>query len=101
MGLPNPSRETKILRRERGQGNINFPCSANHEQDWQPYPVDPYACDMCDHTCVCWIVETFAGVPIGDAFYFPLLYLFPVRAMCSREFILSVRELKRAKLPRF
>ena len=23
--------------------NINFPCSADHdEQDWQPYPVDPY-----------------------------------------------------------
>ena len=20
----------------RGQGNINFPCSADHEQDWQP-----------------------------------------------------------------
>ena len=32
------------LRRERGQGNIHFPCSADHEQDWQPYPVDPYSC---------------------------------------------------------
>ena len=21
-----------------------FPCSANHEQDWQPYPVDPFSC---------------------------------------------------------
>ena len=29
----------QILRRERGQGNIIFPCSADHEQDWQPYPV--------------------------------------------------------------
>ena len=26
-----------------GQGNIHFPCSADHEQDWQPYPVDPYS----------------------------------------------------------
>ena len=34
----------QILRREQaGQGNINFPCSADHEQDWQPYPVDPYS----------------------------------------------------------
>ena len=41
----------QILRHERGQGNINFPCSADHEQDWQPYPVDPYFCYMCDHTC--------------------------------------------------
>ena len=30
--------------------NINFPCSADHEQDWQPYPVDPYSCYMCDCT---------------------------------------------------
>ena len=41
----------QILRRERGQGNIRFPCSADRKQDWQPYPVDPYTCYMmCDHT---------------------------------------------------
>ena len=22
-------------------GSIHFPCSADHDQDWQPYPVDP------------------------------------------------------------
>ena len=38
--------------RQRGQGNIHFPCSADHEQDWQPYPVDPYFCYMCDHTYI-------------------------------------------------
>ena len=33
----------QVLRRERGQGSIHFPCSAaDHEQDWQPYQVDPY-----------------------------------------------------------
>ena len=37
---------------ERGQGNIHFPCSADHEQDWQPYPVDPYSCYICDHTYI-------------------------------------------------
>ena len=42
----------QILRHERGQGNIHFPCSADHEQDWQPYPVDPYSCYMCDHTYI-------------------------------------------------
>ena len=26
-----------------------FPCSADHEQDWQPYPVDPYAAICDDH----------------------------------------------------
>ena len=33
-------------RRERGHGNIIFTCSADHEQDWQPYPADPYSCYM-------------------------------------------------------
>ena len=37
----------QILRRERGQGNVHFPCSADHVQDWQPYPVDPYSYYMC------------------------------------------------------
>ena len=36
--------QDQILRHERGQGNIHFPCSADHEQDRQPYPVDPYSC---------------------------------------------------------
>ena len=42
-GTAEPVSRDQILRRERGQGNINFPCSADHEQDWQPYPVDPYS----------------------------------------------------------
>ena len=28
----------QILRHAREQGNVYFPCSADHEQDWQPYP---------------------------------------------------------------
>ena len=35
-----------------GQRNINFPCSADHEQDWQPYPADPYSAICDDHTYV-------------------------------------------------
>ena len=31
-------------------GKYSFSCSADHVQDWQPYPVDPYSCYMCDHT---------------------------------------------------
>ena len=46
----------QILTRERGQRNINFPCSADHEQVWQPYPVDPYPCyNVMDHTHILWI----------------------------------------------
>ena len=36
-----PVSRDQIFRRERGQGNIHFLSSADHdEQDWQPYPVD-------------------------------------------------------------
>ena len=42
----------QILRHERGQGKIHFSCSADHVQDRQPYPVDPYSCYMCDHTYI-------------------------------------------------
>ena len=38
----------QILRRELGQGNIHFPCSADHEQDWQHHTVDPSSA-ICDH----------------------------------------------------
>ena len=42
-GTAEPVSRDQILRHARGQGNIIFPCSADHEQDWQPYPVDPYS----------------------------------------------------------
>ena len=49
-GTAEPVSRDQILRHERGQGNFVFFCSANHVQDWQPYPVDPYSCYMGDHT---------------------------------------------------
>ena len=49
-GTAEPVSRDQILRHARGQGNINFPCSAYHEQDWQPYPVDPYSAICNDHT---------------------------------------------------
>ena len=49
-GTAEPVSRDQILRHERGQGNIHFSYSADHVQDWQPYPVDPYSCYMCDHT---------------------------------------------------
>ena len=54
-GTAEPVSRGQILRHERGQGNIHFFCSADHVQDWQPYPVDPYACYMCAHTYTLWL----------------------------------------------
>ena len=44
----------QTLRREWGQGKNNCLCSAGHEQDWLPYPVDLYsAIELCgDHTYI-------------------------------------------------
>ena len=51
-GTAEPVSRDQILRHARGQENINFPCSADHEQDWQPYPVDPHSAICDDHTYI-------------------------------------------------
>ena len=57
-GTAEPVSPNQILRHARGQGNINFPCSADHEQDWQPYPVDPYSAICDDHTYIHTYIHT-------------------------------------------
>ena len=70
-----PVSRDQILRHARGQGNVNFPCSADHEQDWQPYPVDPYSATCDDHTYIHTYIHTFniiirqlltCRVPVND-----------------------------------
>ena len=39
-GTAEPLSRHRVLRHELGQGNFHFSCSVDHEQDWQPYPVD-------------------------------------------------------------
>ena len=51
-GTAEPVSRDQTLRHVRGQGYIIFPCSADHEQDWLPYPVDPYSAVCDDHTCL-------------------------------------------------
>ena len=51
-GTAEPVSRDQILRDARGQGNVHFLCSADHEQDWQPYPVDPYSAICDDHTYI-------------------------------------------------
>ena len=57
-GTANPISRDEILRRERGQGNVHFPCSADHEQNWQPHPVDPYSAAI--HTRINTVVVVYA-----------------------------------------
>ena len=48
-GTAEPVSRDQIIRHARGQGNIIFPVLADHEQDWQPYSVDPYSAKCDDH----------------------------------------------------
>ena len=48
-GTAEPASRDQIIRRERGQGSVHVPRSADHEQDWQPYLVDPYFARCDDH----------------------------------------------------
>ena len=69
-GTAEPVSRDQILRHARGQGNVHFPCSADHEQDWQPYPVDPYSAICDDHTYIHTIDSTtlnmryYCGLPV-------------------------------------
>ena len=65
-GTAEPVSRDQILRHARGQGNINFSCSADHEQDWQPYPVDLYSAICDDHTCIHTSILT-GFIPISAA----------------------------------
>ena len=52
-GTAEPVPRNKILRRELNGNRVTlifFPCSADHEQDWQPYQVHPFSaiCAICD-----------------------------------------------------
>ena len=49
-GQPNLSRETKFSGANGGKENS--PCSADGEQNWQPYAVDLYSTVCDDHTCI-------------------------------------------------
>ena len=69
-GTAEPVSRDQILRHARGQGNVYFPCSADHEQDWQPYPVDPYSA-ICDdhiyiHTVTIALVDSWL-VPVNHS----------------------------------
>ena len=59
-GIAEPVSRDQILRRERGQGNFYFPCSADHEQDWQPYT-------RLIHTlAICVTIHTYINIHILD-----------------------------------
>ena len=65
-GTAEPVSRDLFVRYARGQGNIHFYCSADHEQDWQPYPVDPYSAICDDHTYIPNFKEYFQSMSIAS-----------------------------------
>ena len=51
----------QTLRHVREQGNIHFPCSADREQDWQPYPVDRHSAICDDYTTYYIVTKRYEG----------------------------------------
>ena len=51
-GRLNPSRETKFSGTYGDRGIFIFSVQLPHEQDWQPYPVDPYSATCDGHTYI-------------------------------------------------
>ena len=63
-----PVSRDQILRRECEQGNIHVPCSADHVQDWQSYPLDPYfAICVTIHTYIHTFYATRIDPPKGGS----------------------------------
>ena len=56
----------QTFRHEQGQGNIHDPCLADHEQDWQSYPVDRYSAISDDQSFICRFSDAFSS-PLTDA----------------------------------
>ena len=83
----------QILRRERGQENIqiNFPCSVDHEQDWQPYQIDPCLVICDDHTCFALgkssLLQTY---PRQETFKTGILWCYWDCRACMCELLLNV-----------
>ena len=58
-GATEPVSRDPIYQARTGTEEYYFPCSADPEQDWQPYAVDPYSAICDDHTYIHKYIHTF------------------------------------------
>ena len=88
-GTAEPVSRDQILRHVLGERNSHFTCSANYEQDWQPYPVDPYSATCDDHT---YVLHTHIPYLPVSCFHKNMTcrpYIV-VQIYCTSEFIVSL-----------
>ena len=81
-GDAEPVSRDQILRHARELGNINFLNSADHEQDWQPYTVDPYSCYMCNNIYIYIYIYICIPVQLTTSRVGDLTWLIHTLAIC-------------------
>ena len=69
-GMTEPVSRDQIFRHVRGQGDIHFAWSADHEYDLQPYTIDPYSAICDDHTYI--IIGHFSSI-LQHAYLIPIV----------------------------
>ena len=89
-GTAEPVSRDQIIKPERRLGNIQWPCSADCEQDWQPYPVDPYSA-ICDghtyiHTYICYQIALWVS---GECEIVGRTHSLSVQHCCFMQLIIS------------
>ena len=90
-GTAEPVSRDQILRRERRQGDVYFPCSPDHEQDWQLYPV--VACStISDHNTIFFYRSTICRKVTVNIYFF---------ASEPQQFVLSLPSFSSAPLATF
>ena len=74
-GTAEPVSRDQILRHERGQGNIIFPCSADHEQDGN-FTRLIYALAICVtiHACASAVTRQLPNNCLSVSSFFVLLF---------------------------
>ena len=80
-GTAEPVSRNQSLRHVR---NINFPCSSDHEEDWQPYPVDPYSAICDDHTYVHTVTEATKSLSWAETGFFRVVAISCLRNLRYR-----------------
>ena len=78
-GASKPVSRDHIFRHERGQVNIHFSCLADHVEDWEPYPVDPYSYYIYD--------DTYCGIHWSRAMRILLIYSTKVSTCTAESYI--------------
>ena len=93
-GTAEPVSRDQILRRGRGQGKHHFPWLADHGQNSQPYPVDPYIAQSTGPTYIT-VISVWLLPPLSATMSRKLKggFISPEAVLCDDEKSGALRDL--------